>query len=79
MIYQKICKKIAFEGSICTGKTVIFNHYKAMFLNNPSVSFVNEAATEYLKGHPKADYQASVGISKEIQEITLKNEQAAYE
>lgn len=71
--------KIAFVGTSCVGKTTIIDHYERKYTNNSKVAFVPEAAREYFTANPiiPVDQRFGVKPQGEIQQLALRNEQAA--
>lgn len=68
--------KIALVGTVCTGKTTVFNQLKKTFVLTSPTIFVREAAGEYFasnKPHNMFAHEVNIGI----QDLIIKKERQA--
>jgi nicotinamide riboside kinase len=72
--------KIAFIGTLSTGKTTLFEMLKHTFEGRQNIAFVNEAAREYLEIHPedKEIAHVSLDIQKHLQMLIWEKEMQAH-
>jgi len=78
MSERESARKIAFVGTMSTGKTTIFDHYRQKFSGDPTVVFVEEAARRYFKDNPEIVDRFAKEPQGEIQQWALSDEQKAH-
>jgi len=70
--------KVAFVGTMSTGKTTIWEHYQQKFSGDPTVAFVEEAARRYFTDNPHIVDRFAKEPQGKIQQLALDDEQKAH-
>lgn len=78
MLEKESARKIAFVGTMSTGKTEIWKHYQQKLSGDPTVAFVEEAARRYFTDNPHIVDKFAKEPQGEIQQLVLSDEKKAH-
>ena len=71
-------KKIAFVGTLCSGKTTLLDLYRKKHEGDKKVAVVRESARTFFEENPGID-RSSIETQSKIQDLVIKSEREAHE